>query len=106
MDVTNIISILVMLGLVLAVGILQLSIIVWTITIGVALLLLTVTGSLAIIPAIIFWIIYLAAAGFSNFPKWRQQRIVLPALKTLQKQMPTISSTEREAIEAGDTWWE
>ena len=36
----------------------------------------------------------------------RQQLITKPAFNTLSKVMPTIGDTEREAIEAGTTWFE
>jgi alkylation response protein AidB-like acyl-CoA dehydrogenase len=51
-------------------------------------------------------LVYLAAAAFANLNEQRQRYIVQPALKILRKQLPTISATERAAIEAGDTWWE
>ena len=45
-------------------------------------------------------------AAFANLHQLRQRYIVRPALNWLQEQMPSISETEREAIEAGNTWWE
>lgn len=106
MDMTNIISIIILLGLVFTTAFFQLSIRVWTILIGVVLLLFTALGYLSLIPLLIFWLLYLAAALFANLHDLRQRHIVQPALQHLQKQMPTISHTERIAIEAGDTWWE
>lgn len=106
MDVTHVVSILVVLGLAWTAAFFQLSAIIWTILIGVVLLVMTVMGFLPIVALIIFWLVYLAVASFANLSTWRQRYIVTPALKRLQKQMPTISATERVAIEAGDTWWE
>lgn len=102
----NIISVLVVLALIWAAAFYQLSVIAWTLLIGIPLFFLSITGSLATFPLVIFWIGYLAAALFANLHTWRQRHIIRPALAFLQKQMPTISATEREAIEAGDTWWE
>jgi acyl-CoA dehydrogenase len=106
MDMTQVISIFVVLGLVWAAAFFQLSAIMWSILIGVALVFVTIFGHLSLVLLIPFWLIYLAAAAFVHLHKPRQRYIVRPAFKILQKQMPSISSTERAAIEAGDTWWE
>lgn len=106
MDVTHVISILVVLGLAWAAAFFRLSAKIWTALIGIVLLGMTVFQSLPVFALLLFWLVYAAAALFANLSNWRQQRIVAPALKHLQKQMPTISATERAAIEAGDTWWE
>lgn len=106
MVLANIVSILIILGLVFFTAIYQLPIIAWTILIGIALLAITVMGTLAVIPLILCWLIYLATAGVANLKTLRIRHLIKPAFPRLQKQMPTISATEREAIEAGDTWWE
>jgi acyl-CoA dehydrogenase len=75
----------------------------WTIFIGVVLLLCS-----PFLPAsflIISWIIFLLAAIFANASQLRQ-KYLLKILPKIKKQMPTISQTEREALEAGHTWWE
>ncbi|VVC75883.1 Acyl-coenzyme A dehydrogenase [Aquicella siphonis] len=106
MDMANVISILFILGLVLISAFYQLATLAWTILIGIGLVILTSFGWLSPLPLAFFWLVYLLAAAFSNLHQLRQQYIVKPALKLLQKQLPTISATERAAIEAGDTWWE
>ncbi len=103
---TQVISVLVVLGLVWTAAFYRLAVIVWSVLIGTALIVITVFSHLTLILLIPFWLIFLAAAGFANLHTLRQRYIVKPALKILQKQMPTISPTERAAIEAGDTWWE
>ena len=37
---------------------------------------------------------------------WRQRYISAPLLRRLKKVLPPISDTEREALEAGDVWWD
>lgn len=106
MDMTHVIGVLVVLGLVWTAAFYQFAVIVWTTVIGIALVVLTACGYLPVIPLIIFWLVYLLAAAFSNLHELRQRYIMKPALKHLQKQLPTISPTERAAIDAGDTWWE
>ncbi|MBX3708919.1 MAG: acyl-CoA dehydrogenase [Gammaproteobacteria bacterium] len=102
----NVISVLVVLGLVWVVAFYQWSTVIWTTLIGVTLLAFTILGYLSPIALVILWVFYLAAALFANLHQLRRRYIVLPALKMLQKQLPAISSTESAAIEAGDTWWE
>lgn len=106
MDLTNVIGIFVILGLVWIAAFYRLSVIIWTSLIGVALLVLTIYAHMPIALLVVFWLFYLSAALFANLSQLRQRYIMTPALKRLQKQMPAISTTEREAIEAGNTWWE
>ncbi len=106
MDMTNVISVFAVLGLVFISAFFQLSSIIWTILIGVALLIMSVCAFLTPITFVVLWVLFLVAAAFANLTKLRQRYVVTPALKTLKKQLPTISDTERAAIEAGDTWWE
>ncbi len=106
MDMMHVISTLVLLGLVFTAAFFQFPIILWTIVIGAALIAATLLGALGAGLLIFFWLIYLAAAVFANLSALRQRHITRPALNYLRKQIPSISSTERAAIEAGDTWWE
>lgn len=41
-----------------------------------------------------------------NIPALRRSLFSAPALRTFRKVMPAMSRTEKEAIEAGTTWWE
>ena len=41
-----------------------------------------------------------------DFNAWRRRRISEPAYRWARKAMPGLSDTEREAIEAGDVWWD
>lgn len=106
MDIANILSVLVVLGIIWVAAFYQLAALTWTILIGVALAILSVLGCLTSFPQVICWLAYFVAAGFANLHQLRQRYIMQPALKILKEQMPTISDTERAAIEAGDTWWE
>ncbi len=106
MQVTNLLGIFIVLGFVFLAAFFQFSVIVWTIVIGVPLFLLSVFGWLSWWSLLILWVGYLAAALVGNLATLRKRHIVMPALKRLRQQMPSISNTERAAIEAGDTWWE
>ncbi|NND69771.1 MAG: acyl-CoA dehydrogenase [Halioglobus sp.] len=48
----------------------------------------------------------LAVLAVLNIPALRRTILSGPAYRLLRGSMPTISSTEREALDAGTTWWE
>ncbi|ABE55048.1 acyl-CoA dehydrogenase-like protein [Shewanella denitrificans OS217] len=52
------------------------------------------------------WIVFLVVALPFNIKSFRQQFISRPLMKVYRGIMPEMSSTEKEAIEAGTTWWE
>lgn len=54
----------------------------------------------------ISWIIFLVIALPLNISAFRQNVISRPLMKVYRGIMPEMSSTEKEAIEAGTTWWE
>lgn len=106
MDLANLFSILIILGLVWSAAFFRLKPIIWTLLLGTALILFSTLGYFSFSSLIIFWSLFIIAAVFANLSRFRQRYVVKPALKHLKNQMPTISVTEKTAIEAGDTWWE
>ncbi|MCU8086356.1 acyl-CoA dehydrogenase FadE [Shewanella sp. SM21] len=54
----------------------------------------------------ISWIVFLVIALPLNISAFRQNVISRPLMKVYRGIMPEMSSTEKEAIEAGTTWWE
>ncbi|CAM5218578.1 acyl-CoA dehydrogenase FadE [Alishewanella longhuensis] len=52
------------------------------------------------------WLVFLAVALPLNIASVRQQHLTKPLLKLYRKIMPEMSTTEKEAIDAGTTWWE
>ncbi|MGY5450096.1 acyl-CoA dehydrogenase FadE [Agarivorans sp. MS3-6] len=54
----------------------------------------------------LFWLGYLVVVGGVNFKPLRQQLISKPLFNMFKKIMPEMSRTEKEAIDAGTTWWE
>lgn len=101
-----IMDVLILLFTVFGLAYFQTPVIFWTLIVGLVLLLITLFGSLGFILLSIAWIFFLAAALFANLKKLRQQFVMTPLIRILQKRMPAISNTEREAIEAGNVWWE
>ncbi len=101
-----IIEIVILLSVVFGLAFVQASIKVWTATIAIILSIMTIFGHLHAFILLICWVLFLAAALFANLKSQRIRYFIKPLAKKLQKNMPAISSTEREAIEAGDVWWE
>ena len=52
------------------------------------------------------WLVFLLIALPLNIASVRQQYLTKPLLQLYRKIMPEMSSTEKEAIDAGTTWWE
>lgn len=71
-----------------------------------ALAAVLVIGTVADTVGLFGWIIFLAIALPLNIASIRQQYLTKPLLKLYKKIMPDMSSTEKEAIDAGTTWWE
>lgn len=101
-----ILSILVVLGFICLAAFLQLSAAVWAILIGGLLLLLFIFGFLSLLPFVILAVPFFCVAMLANLAGLRQRYILKPTLARLRKQLPSISRTERDALEAGNTWWE
>ncbi|HYY15289.1 MAG TPA: acyl-CoA dehydrogenase family protein, partial [Gammaproteobacteria bacterium] len=77
----------------------------WTVAIGIGLMILTLGGYLA--PGLLqfVWILGLIVA-LLNVSAVRQQLFMAPLLGLYRRHLPTMSTTEREALEAGTVWWE
>lgn len=56
--------------------------------------------------AMISWLIFLAIAIPLSVTSIRRQYIVEPIFKAFKKVTPSMSDTEKSAIDAGTTWWE
>ncbi len=96
----------ILLTIIFACGYLRAPVVVWTSIIGATLILLAIFGSLGFLFLSIVFLLYLFAAAFANFKTLRQEYFTKPVVLALQKRMPAMSSGERDAIEAGDVWWE
>ncbi len=99
-------NVVILLIVVLGLAYIQVPIVLWTLVIGLVLFLLTIFGTLGYIFLGICWLLFIAAALFANLKKTRLRYFTKPVVKKMHRRMPAISDTEREAIEAGDVWWE
>ncbi|MAA94240.1 MULTISPECIES: acyl-CoA dehydrogenase FadE [unclassified Arsukibacterium] len=67
---------------------------------------LLIVGSLTDTIGTFAWLLFLIVALPLNIASVRQQYITKPVLGLYRKIMPEMSTTEKEAIDAGTTWWE
>lgn len=101
-----ILNVIILLAAVLGLAYFSVPVFVWTITLGVVLLGVTYFGKLNLLFLLVCWLIYVFAAAYANLNSLRKNYITKPLIQKLQKRMPPISETEREAIESGNVWWE
>ncbi len=52
------------------------------------------------------WLVFIPVAAVLGVPALRRKVVSGPVLQLFRKLMPSVSDTEREALEAGSTWWE
>ncbi|TXH04770.1 MAG: acyl-CoA dehydrogenase [Nevskiaceae bacterium] len=78
----------------------------WTAAFGLLLIALKATGAVGATAFTVGGAVYVALALLLNLKPLRRAVITGPVLGVFKKVLPEMSSTEREALEAGDVWWE
>lgn len=81
------------------------SLIIWTMTLALLLVLVTALGGVSI-GLVLGWLLFLAVFVPLNISKLRYRFLSKPLLDFYLKVMPSMSRTEREAISAGTVTWE
>jgi acyl-CoA dehydrogenase len=79
---------------------------IWT---GVLFVVLGVYTFFDILPwylLIFAWGLYLAIAGCFNSPEFRKKILMKKLFASVKKTLPPMSQTEKEALDAGDVWFE
>ena len=71
-----------------------------------ALLLVCTLTSTGLGPGLFLWLLFAAIAVPLNVAAIRRRWITRPALDLFARVLPTLSATERTALEAGTVWWE
>src|SRR5690606_11436378 len=71
---------------------------------GGALLVYTILGD-GFLWTLLLWVLFAALLAL-NLTDIRRERITRPLLGLYRKMLPSMSRTEREALEAGTVWWE
>ncbi|HSW15272.1 MAG TPA: acyl-CoA dehydrogenase, partial [Solimonas sp.] len=78
----------------------------WTFAVGLLLAVMKAVGAIGATAFIVCAAIFLPLALLLNLRPLRRAVITGPVFGLFKKVLPEMSSTEREALEAGDTWWE
>ncbi len=73
---------------------------------SVAIFCFLILGSVLDIVGEFTWLLFLVLALPLNIESIRKQYLSEPMLKVFKKIMPEMSSTEKEAIDAGSVWWD
>ena len=80
-----------------------------TIAVGVAVGTYTILGGswgwAGILWKLLLWTLF-AALLIPNFRSFRREKITKPLLDVYRGMLPSMSDTEREALEAGSVWWD
>ncbi|RFA29897.1 acyl-CoA dehydrogenase [Alkalilimnicola ehrlichii] len=79
---------------------------VWTAAVAVYIGGLLATGVLGAVGTLVAAVIFIPFAVLLNVTALRSVLITKPIFATFRKVLPPMTSTEREALEAGDTWIE
>jgi acyl-CoA dehydrogenase len=76
-----------------------------TVAAGAALLAYTFYGDWHFLWLLVLWLFF-AAMVVPNLLEFRREKITGPALAIYRTMLPSMSDTEREALEAGNVWWD
>jgi alkylation response protein AidB-like acyl-CoA dehydrogenase len=105
MDVIHLVDVMALLTLIWVTALYRLSPLRWTILSVITLILITRFGQLSPASLAVLWMIEGAVLVLTHARPLRM-RFMQAFVNRLQLAIPHISTTEREAIEAGDVWWE
>ena len=75
-----------------------------TLAYGGVLLLYAFTGA-SLVSMVVLWVV-LAVLVLLNIDAFRIRFISRPFLRTYRRMLPSMSSTEKDALEAGTVWWD
>jgi acyl-CoA dehydrogenase len=76
-----------------------------TVATGIALFAYTVFGSGPFLWLLFLWLLF-GAMVVLNLRDFRREKITRPALDIYRTMLPSMSDTERDALEAGSVWWD
>jgi acyl-CoA dehydrogenase len=83
----------------------RLSLLAYTITFGVLLVAYSAIGEPAGLWKGFLWLLF-AGLALLNITPLRQKWVTRPFMKIYRRMLPAMSTTEREALEAGTVWWD
>ena len=76
-----------------------------TVAAGAALLAYTIFGSGSFLWLVFLWLLF-GLMVVPNLRDFRREKITRPALNIYRTMLPSMSDTERDALEAGNVWWD
>ena len=76
-----------------------------TIASGIALLTYSIFGSAGFFWLLLLWLLF-GVMVLPNLTDFRREKITRPLLDIYRTMLPSMSDTEREALEAGSVWWD
>lgn len=76
-----------------------------TVAAGIALLAYTLFGEGGFFWLLLLWLLF-GILIVPNLTTFRREKITGPLLEIYRTMLPTMSDTEREALEAGNVWWD
>ena len=76
-----------------------------TVATGAALFLYSIFGSPPFPWLLLLWLLF-AVMVVANLRDFRRDKVTRPALAAYRRMLPSMSETEREALEAGSIWWD
>ncbi len=76
-----------------------------TIASAIALLTYTIFGSGGFFWLLLLWLLF-GLMVLPNLIEFRREKITRPLLDIYRTMLPSMSDTEREALEAGSVWWD
>ena len=75
-----------------------------TAALGAVLIAYTLVAGITLL-IVLLWLAF-AALALLNVESLRRERISAPILEAFRDMLPSLSDTERDALEAGSVWWE
>ncbi len=79
---------------------------VWTIAVGAGLLALSYWSNTAVMVLALAWVIFALLTMLLNPGPIRRALLGAPLLDVFRRILPHMSSTEKEALDAGTVWWD
>jgi acyl-CoA dehydrogenase len=76
-----------------------------TVAAGGALLAYTIFGSGSFLWLLFLWLMF-GVLVVPNLRDFRREKVTRPALDIYRTMLPSMSDTERDALEAGNVWWD
>lgn len=94
------------LGGLLALAYLRVSLVTATGVIGAGLLITTFFSHFSWLTLLALWVLYGGIGFLLNHPEYRRRFIIEPAFAAMSKKIPSLSHTEKMALEAGTIGWD